>query len=365
MRKKLLFYTMIMTKGGTENTIANLVNHFINEFDIILVTNIKCDIEYELNPQIQCVSIDAENKKNEKNMKKVITKLSLQRSQKLKEIILKEKPDLLLTFLPEPTIRALGLKKYFKNIPIIVAIRNHPKQEFTLPFLKIIRNYYYRKADKIILQDNTYAKYLKKNIQHKITVIPNFLSPNLDVATKTTIREKKIVTVTRLEKQKNISLLIKAFSKLNRKFDGYKLYICGTGSEKNYLEEQIKRLNLEKRAFLLGRVKRIEDVIKNASIFVLPSNYEGMPNVLLEAMALSLPVITTRSTEVIDKIIKSGVNGIVVKKKDVYELTSAMEYLLENPHIASMLGERASKVRVDYSQDSIIEKWYHTLKIYL
>lgn len=90
-----------------------------------------------------------------------------------------------------------------------------------------------------------------------------------------------------------------------------------------------------------------------------------MPNVLLEAMALSLPVITTRSTEVIDKIIKSGVNGIVVKKKDVYELTSAMEYLLENPHIASMLGERASKVRVDYSQDSIIEKWYHTLKIYL
>jgi glycosyltransferase involved in cell wall biosynthesis len=364
-RKKLLFYTMIMQKGGAEQTLANLVNHFIKEYDITLVTNIKFPSEYELNPKIKFINIDKENKKDEKSCNKIFTKLSKERSKLLKEIIIKEKPNIMISFLPEPTIRALSLKKYFKCLPIIVAVRNHPQKEFNYPFLKFIRNFYYKKADQIILQDESYVKYLSKNIKNKITIIPNFLSSDFILENEVKTRKKKIVTVTRLEKQKNVSLLIEAFSKLNSKFNDYKLYIYGTGSEKSNLESQIKKLSLEERVFLLGRAKSIKEVIIDASLFVLPSNYEGMPNVLLEAMSLSLPVISTRSTEVIDKIIDNGKNGIVVDKNDVRMLTNKIEYILENDFIAKKIGKEASKVKEKYNKKNIIDTWSDVFKKYL
>lgn len=364
-RKKLLFYTMIMQKGGAEQTIANLVNHFIVDYDITLVTNIKYPSEYELNPKIKYINVDDTNKKDEKMYRKIFTKLSKKRSRLLKKIIKDEKTDIIISFLPEPIIRILSLKKYFKDIPIIISVRNHPMKEFNYPLLKYIRNFYYKKADKIILQDESYIKYYPKNIQEKIVIIPNFLSPDFYLQNKKFKRKKKIVTVTRLEKQKNVSLLIEAFSKLKPKFNDYKLYICGTGSEKKNLEQQIKKLNMEKRIILLGRVKSVPDLIADASIFVLPSNYEGMPNVLLEAMSMSLPVITTRSTEVIDKIIADGNNGIIIDKNNVRMLTAKIEYILENDLIAKNIGKEASKVKEKYHKKNIIDKWDDIFKIYL
>ena len=365
IRKKIMFYTMILQKGGTEKTITNLANYFISEYDITIVTNINKKSEYVLNEKIKHICIDLVDKSKENILKKIFTKLSYKRSAQLKEIINSEKPDIILTFLPEPTIRVLALKKHFKKIPMIVCIRNHPTKEYYYPLLKKVRDYYYTKANTIIIQDKKYEKYLNKNIEHKIEVIPNYISEEFILNNKIQKKEKKIVTVTRLEKQKNISLLIKAFSKLDNKFNDYKLYIYGEGSKKTKLEKIVKKLRLTDRIIFLGKVDDINNAIKDAMLFILSSNYEGMPNALLEAMALSLPVISTRSTEVIDSIIKNNENGIVVSKKNVNELTSKIEYVLNNIKKSNSMGKKAGQVQITHNKKNIIKKWESILKKYL
>ena len=254
---KILFYTMCMIKGGTERTIANLANNFIKDYDITIVTNIKSKIEYKLNKKIKVIQIDKTNKQKEKIPFKIITKTSKARTKKLKEIIKEEKPDTIVAFLPEPTIRILSLKKYFKNIKIIVAVRNHPNSEFKSIIGKTIRDKFYKKADQIIVQDKHYIKYFKKNIRSKIKVIPNYISEEFLRETKQK-KKKIIMTAARLEKQKNIPLLIKAFSKLSKKYEDYKLIIYGDGKEKNKLEKIIKNKKLINKVFIKKPVDNIE-----------------------------------------------------------------------------------------------------------
>lgn len=361
-RKKIIFYTMAMINGGTERTIANLSNHFIKKYDITIVTNINGPIEYELDKRIKVIPIDKKDKRNEKNLKKIITKTSYKRSKILKNIIKKEKPNIIIVTLPEPTIRILALKKYYKNIPIIVSIRNHPASEFKNFIEKQIRNKYYKYANIITLQNSIYKKYYPKEIQNKIKITPNYLSEEFIDNNKNNKKYKQIITISRLEKQKNISLLIESFSKLDKKYNDYKLLIIGSGKEKEKLLKLIKEKKLEKRISIKNKSNNIKKDLLSSTLFVLTSDYEGMPNVLLEAMACSLPVITTNSTEVIETIITNNVNGIITEKNNSLELTNKIKYLLDNKSIRENLGKEASKIKNKYNKSKIITIWENIIK---
>ena len=359
-RKKIVFYTMAMIKRGTERTIANLSNHFIKDYDITIITNINGPIEYELDKRIKVIPIDKIDKRNELLPKKLISKTSKKRSIRLKKIIKEEKPNLIITTLPEPTIRILSLKKDFKDIPIIVSIRNHPNSEFRSIIGKSIRNKCYKNANLITVQDNNYIKYLPKNL--KIKVIPNYISDDFIKNNKDTKKEKIIITVASLEKQKNIPLLIESFSKLNNKYKDYKLKIIGKGKEKNKIKKLIKNKHLEDRIILKDTSNNIKDELLSSTLFVLPSNYEGMPNALLEAMSLQLPVITTNSTEALNSIIINNKNGIIIPKNNKKILTKKIDYILENKDIRNKLGKEATKVKEKYNKEEIINKWDKIIK---
>lgn len=362
MKKKILIYTMIMSKGGTENTIANLANEWITNYEVTIVSNIKYSCEYDLNKKIKYLSVDTINKKNEALLSKIITKFSKKRSKVLKKIIEIEKPDIIFTFLPEPTIRILSLKKHFPNIPIVVCVRNHPKKEYYYPFLTPLRNFYYKKASKIIIQDEVYLKYFPKYIQNKILVIPNYISDEFTKEENKIQKVKRIVTVSRLEKQKNIPLLIDAFSKLNHKFKDYKLYVYGSGSMNKKIRKMIKKLNLENRIYLIEGIPSVKLELEKAMIFVLSSNYEGMPNTVLEAMAIGLPVIVTNSTEVMGKIIHNYENGIIVPKNNQVELTKNMELLLDNIELRESIGKKAKIVKKVYNKENVLHLWNSLVK---
>ena len=93
-----------------------------------------------------------------------------------------------------------------------------------------------------------------------------------------------------------------------------------------------------------------------ATLFILSSNYEGMPNTLLEAMAKGLPVIATNSSEVIKTIINDK-NGIIVKKDNVKELTKKIQYLLDNEKQRKIISKEAAKIKEKYQKEKIIRKW--------
>ena len=351
---------MAMIRRGTERTIANLANYFIDEYDIIIITNINGPIEYELDKRIKVIQIDKKDKRNESLPKKIISKTSKKRSIKLKEIIEAEKPNLIIATLPEPTIRMLSLKKDFKDIPIIVSIRNHPNSEFKSIIGKTIRNMYYKKAKVIVVQDVNYIKYLPSNLEVK--TIPNYISDEFINNKKARQIENRIITVASLEKQKNIPLLIKAFAKLSSTYNDYQLIIIGKGKEKKKILKLIKKKRLEERIILKDTSDNIKEQLLSATLFVLSSNYEGMPNVLLEAMSLGLPIITTNSTEALETFITNNQNGIIVNRKNVKKLAAKMELLLKNKRLRAKLGKEAKNITNYYNKNAILEKWEAVIK---
>ena len=361
MRKKIMFYSMALIKGGTERTISNLSNYFVDKYDVVIVTNINHKCEYELDKRVKVIKIDKEDKLNESTIKKVFTKLSTYRTKELDKIIEKEKPDIIFSLLPEPTIRLLSLKKKY-NIPMILAVRNHPKRELLFK-PSIIRNHFYKLADDIIIQDSNFINYIPNRLHDKVTVIPNYLSDSFidnKIANK---KEKNIVTVARLEKDKNIKLLINAYKELNNK--DYKLLIYGDGKNKNKLIKLVNKYNLNNKIIFKGITNNIAKDIKDATLFVLPSNSEGMPNALIEAMSLGLPVISTNSSESISTIIDNNINGIIVEKNNKKELVNKIEYLLNNKDIRDSIGKEAYKIKKIYNKDNIINKWEDLINKYI
>lgn len=350
--KKIILYTMTLNRGGTEKTVCSLANYLCNKYEVTILTNILCESEYKINPKIKHICIDCKKQLNFFN--KCINKLSFRRTFKLKEILKEENADIIISFLPEPSIRMLMIKSKIKRI---VAIRNHPNSEFK--FIKFIRNYFYKKADFIILQDSKYIKYFPKSFKEKMFIIPNYIIPSKN---KPINKEKVISTASRLETQKNIKLLIKSFYEISSEYDDYILNIYGTGSKYKNLVKLIHKLKLDKKVFLKGNVSNIESLIKNSTLFILSSNYEGMPNALIEAMSLGVCCISTYSTEVISSIITNYENGIIVPIRNKNELSKSIKEVLENDNLRKKIENNAVKVNEKYNKDSIIKLWDDVIK---
>jgi glycosyltransferase involved in cell wall biosynthesis len=150
-----------------------------------------------------------------------------------------------------------------------------------------------------------------------MAIIPNPINPEFNVKPFSGKRRKIITSVGRLSEQKNQHVLIEAFSRIEKDFPDYELVIYGEGNLRETLENQIKTLKLENKVKLPGVKKNIKNEIYDCSLFVLPSLYEGMPNALMEAMALGLPVISTDCPCGGPRFLIHNYNGLLVKVNNV------------------------------------------------
>ena len=124
-------------------------------------------------------------------------------------------------------------------------------------------------------------------------------------------------------------------------------------------------LELEGNIHFIESTDEIERFYRAADVFVLPSVREGLPNVLLEAMASGVACIATRLTNVTDSVIEDGRNGLLVPPDDVLALERAMQQLLSDPVLAARLGQEARLTTVArYGIDQVAESYltaYHEL----
>ena len=261
--------------------------------------------------------------------------------------------------LPVQIILALCMKSIIRG-KIIISERVYP-QEYCMIFRYMLKNLVAR-ADGCVFQTDDIMRWYKQN-SAKCVVIPNAV--NKDFCTKQYVgkREKKIVSVGRLEKQKNFELLIKAFALLPAGFDEYTLHIFGEGNERENLTRLIQDLKLESKVFLEGNVKNVAERIYKATLFVLASDYEGMPNALMEAMSCGLPCISTDCLGGGARaLIKSGENGYLVNCNDITELSECMKAVLSSEDIRLKLGSNAAKINEQNSYEKIYSKWESFIK---
>ena len=364
---KILFCIDGMTKGGAERVISNLSNYLIkgdNEVEILTV--FKSEIEYNLDSNINISSLENNyidlHKPNKKrgNISKLF--MFIKRANIMKKKLKKINPDIIISFLPYTSFLVLKNANKIKK-PIIVSVRNDPKEEYKSKVYNLFMRKLYPKASGFVFQTEDAKEYFKDIISVKTKIIPNPLNP-LFMDVYKGKRKKEIVSVGRLCTQKNHKMLIEAFSKIHNKYPDYKLIIYGEGDLRESLENLIKEKHLENRSFLPGIENDIKSKIYNSSLFILSSNYEGMPNALMEAMALGLPVISTDCPCGGPKfLIDKGKNGILVKVGDIDDLANKMEMILENETFAGKLGESASKISEKLNPSKINNEWYEFIKL--
>lgn len=353
---KIMFVTPAMTYGGAERVISILCNEWDkkNHTVSIIITGENEQCVYPLSKRVGCICLGGINKSNKYPHLELITKI--------RQEISEEKPDIVIAFMNDTcaytAIAMLGLKT-----PLIYSERNDPKKVNQSKKDKIYRKIaeYFSKG--IVFQTYGAQKCYSKRVQKKSAIILNPMNimglPECDYKNM----KKEIVTVGRLEPQKNHKLLIDAFAKIAEKFSEYNLKIYGTGSLENELKEQIQKLHLESRILLMGNSKHVLEDIKQASQFVFSSDFEGLPNSLIEAMALGLPCISTDcSPGGAREVIKDGENGLLTECGNVDELAKAMCYLLDNQDKANEFGRKAKDVKFRVESGYIANCWIEFIK---
>lgn len=352
---KIMFYINEIRKGGAERVVTNLCNYFSSHNEVILLTTRFYEPEYEISPNVKQLYLPS-NKFNDK-----FSKISFSKFRELKKIIQKENPDIVLSFLPEACFRVAAVKKYtkvMKDIPLIVSIRDNPYVEYQNKLIFKIMKTLYQNIDGMIVQTEDCLNYFNfLNCDKKI--IPNPINEEFIGCIFEKKREKNIVSVNRLTEQKNPFLLIRAFEKFLEKGNDYNLIMYGDGNLKFQLQQYINDNNLQDKIFLPGKVNNVKDHIINASMFVLPSNHEGMPNALMEAMALGLPCIATDSPIGGCRfLIQNNENGILIPVGGENELVDAMNKIANDSFFSKKISENAKKISNTLAPLKIYQIWY-------
>ena len=350
-----MFYINKIDKGGAERVITNLSNYFCENNHVILVTTNKGDIKYPIDKQVKFLSL-----KSNKIIDK-ISKISIIKYFSLRNIIKKEKPDIVISFLPEAGFRIAALKrfsKYMRNIPLIISIRNNPYVEYKKTLINKLMCFLYKKIDGLVVQTPDCLEYFKDILSCDMTIIPNPLSTRFLNKKMPRERRNEIVTVNRLTDAKNPFMMVKAFEKFLLNHPKYHLTMYGDGVLKNEIKDYIIEKELQEKITLAGNVDDIENKIVDAKMYVLCSNYEGMPNSLLEALALGIPSIATDSPiGGCRMLIKDGVNGLLIPVGDVDALVNSMDKIANDNKMADKMSMDARKVVIEYSPITINKKW--------
>lgn len=351
MQRKYIFYIDSMQLGGANRVMANLVNYFSSiGTQVVLINDIVPDKnvpEYEIADSVKRIFLDIHDKSP-------ITS-NIRRIAKLRKMIKAEHADAVVSFMGPPNIRMLlatiGLK-----CRKIVSVRNDPYKEYGYGIVKRIANIVFRLADGCVFQTKDASEYFSKTIQRKSKIIFNPVGKQF-YRVKRADDPHNIITVGRLFPQKNHALLIRAFSKISLEFPEENLIIYGEGDLRHALEELVRKLDLESRVFLPGSASDIPEKLAEAKLFVLSSDYEGMPNALMEAMAVGVPIISTDCPcGGPEMLVRNGVDGILVPCGDVECLASALCQKLDDEKRETM-GISAKQRAEIFREDIIYRQW--------
>lgn len=345
---KIAVITNSLSLGGAERISITLAEWFTNKgIEVVLITLNKDREEgYKLSPSIERLAINSES-----NFSKIKIIKELRKSiqfHKFNKVLVMGVP---LAAIAIPA--SLGL-----NNNIYISERNDPANFKGKIITKFISRVFMIFADGFIFQTEGAKNYYCKFVKRKSVIIPNpLLVEDLPPVFKG-LRRKDIVTAGRLVPQKNHELLIKAFFEVTKTFPEYTLKIYGNGPERDKLTSLINSLGLDTKVFLPGATNNLFEKIVDAELFVLSSNFEGMPNALIEAMALGIPCISTDSSPGgAREIIEHKKNGILVPVNNINELSDAIKFLISNKELARELSYQSTKIRDTLNRDLICRKW--------
>ena len=351
MINKILFVIGIVGNGGAERVIAALANRLIeNNIEVGIVTIYSTRQDYELDSRIKLKHVVADNK--------IKALRPIERVNKLKSYIEQYSPDCVISFLADVNIHTiLACRKC--NIPLIVSERNDPYQDPKQKWIRKIRDLLYNKVDGLVFQTKDARIYFDDKLSNEIkrTVIPNPITPNLPYFNDSVV-ENRLITACRLNSQKNLPMMIKAIKNVNEQGIECFLDIFGDGPLKDELQNYINENNMTEKVHLKGFSGKIHEEMLTSKGFLISSNYEGISNSMLEALAIGIPVIATDCPIGGAKMfINNKENGWLTPVGNEEEFSNAIIELLSHYDKAVAMGKEATKIRNILDVDIICQKW--------
>ena len=354
---KLLFVIQGLHSGGAERVMSVLCNTFADQgISVILaLTEQNDNFAYEINSAVRIVDVTSTGG----------TALVSYRSdniRKLRTLYQTEKPDAVISFITRTNICAI-LAGLGLNIPIIISERNNPVVDPRSRKTRLLRDLLYPLAAGCVFQTEFAMNCFPSKVKRSSEVIFNPVSADIKEIDLNQPRGKKIVSICRLNKQKNIPLLIRSFANIHNKFPGYCMEIYGEGEERKHLEEMINHLGISEKCRLMGHTSHPMEILARSQIFALSSDYEGMPNALIEAMCAGCACVSTDSPAYGARdLIHNQENGLLVSVGDEQEFTEALESLLLDNEKREQFGIKARDVIKKVDTDVITEKWLAFIK---
>lgn len=349
--KKIMFYINTIKRDGAERVMTNLASQFADDgYDVIFVTSFRTNGEYLLSEKIKRYSLE----KTEIKQSKV--KRNISRILKLRRLCKKEKPDVLIAFMGEPNFRAI-VATIGLSVRTVVSVRNDPNREYAGLIMKFVGKYLLPMADGCVFQTEDAKQWFPVRMQRKSTIIFNAVKQEFYRVERKPV-DQLIVTVGRLSKQKNQKLLINAVAELKDDYPELKLRIYGEGVLENELNNLIMEKGMDGVISLEGQALDVPLKLSEADIFVLTSDYEGMSNALMEALAVGVPSIATDCPCGGSRmLICNKENGILIPVGDKSSLVRAIKELLDNPVKKKLISENAKYSAEVFSENVIYMQW--------
>lgn len=353
---KIIFIIPDLGSGGAERVVSILANSFVNydiNVDIMLLQSDK--VSYQISNQVNVVYFNMDLLSSPKILAcKIMRDYFKQQKKHYGKIVVMPFLD---TCLKRALISTAGL-----DIPVVASERNDPYQKGINLISRFKANIPYLLATRCVFQTPGARDFYCKFVRRKSNVIMNPLMMSEHIRWKGT-KSKRIVSVGRLEPQKNQRLLIDAFCRVSERHPDYVLDIYGEGSLRDELQARINELRLENVIYLRGYSSDIHGILENSTMFVLSSDYEGMSNALIEALAAGMPVITTdHPCGGAKMLVQNNENGILVPINDENAMASAMKRIIEDDLFAYKIGNTAYKVRGLLAADQIAKEWLNMIE---
>lgn len=349
---KVCFLINSLLTGGAERTVCYLANEYVRQgipVDIVIYGDRGI---YPLDDRVNLFVL-AKKKKN--NIFSKVNTL-VKRIKDFKKYEKENAPDVIFCMLYPALIYTLFSKK-----PIILSERSNPNN-FSFRKRCIIKSFF-KKADGLVFQTRRAQSCYSKKLTNKSVVIPNAVgNPDAYNIKYDGIRRKAIVAIGSLKKEKDYNTLIDAFNIVHNKHSEYCLEIYGKGALKDELEQKVSSLNLKEVVIFKGVKNDVLNHVKDASCYVLSSISEGMPNSLMEAMAIGLPCVSTDCTYGPAELINNNENGILVPIKNPNLMADAICKMIEDNDFSVKCSTNAKKILETNSVENISKAYYSYIK---
>lgn len=358
MKKRICFFSGDITRsGGTERVAVQLANALqeVHDYEICLLslTEQQKLPFYPLHPDIPRYRL-GENWINP-GLKYLPLIGRLQRFLKEQQIDIMIDIDIVLDVLSIPASRGLKTK---------VVSWEHFTVDFELSvwYRMMILHYSVKRSDYVVVLTNGDLEAYQSRLGRK-SAISRIYNPVAYRFEKASACDKKniILTVSRLVPEKGMEYLQQVALQLLQRNPGWQWLVLGDGIERGKLEQFIQTHGLQGRLILKGNVDRVDEYLRQASIFVVTSKFEGLGLSILEAREMQVPCVSFDVKMGPRELIHHGVDGFLIPAFDCQEMVRKTELLIHSPELRTQFAQKAYSTMGEFKENRILEQWIEVI----